>query len=988
MDVTATVKPSTGKKRSRDTLNGHGKDTQPSFSLAKYCKINDDKRIVIDLGSLVRHKDAPKGTVGIVLAYDEETNFATIYHPAPDEITIECMEQLVIDVGVDSTFRHGYIGQFQTTLVYNDTAAEHGHTHGRGFYMAECSVLSKDNIDNLVAKNVQFIRNTCLSNGLVPIVRQITDISAELHQVTIAFDILVTGTQRRAPLTLMSKLLRTENTLHIDDVMRNQLRFAQLRDRREWDIDSLMKLSESSSCKGETKSPLPSSQDLVDIKTETHGLWPNQLGIIDKMTEAESRPCGIARCFWFPIPTDSNIGRDSYHYSPFFDSVINSQHLSDVRGGILADETSLGKTRAVVRYLKSRLDKLMKSNGETVEQTLVIVASVKMQHHWANELENVGLVCRDVLGKIINVNIQKPMRVAKDTKVPSSYVTITTPVTFSSLQNIACYYRVILDDVHVTMFGRDGVSSWWSRIQSTCRWIITHSPVQNTIMDMEPLLDLFSIPGFDIDYWRNVKQELGQSGCGPFTRPASEFVALFVTFSNLMQRTADPRWNLIHTTSTSGTALRLEHSQDVRDSKTERRYMTITRDDNFTTTAPPFTTTINAPPPPFISTVTTCSTLPLPSTASVQIATILIPFRSRVQRELYMTETSNLKQRLACNSCNTASKTWSTFDAHIQRIRRLCSFQNAARTRLQEECACKVHGEWWKQEALLEREMQDEIKSSQTLARASIFALQSQDDTCPICYQLPTRSRQTPCCNRVYCLPCIKAWLAKQENGTCPLCREKLCLTRLTMPLFETKQDRVGNEKNLDTGHQDNVDNTATAATTTGPSSKLISCTISATMNSKIPELVRRIRTREKTVIMSHFHSSLLQVSQYIRGSIIVQPDGYQPTLDAFQHGSLNVLLVLFKADSSFILPSNVDRVYLMEPSLDAMTERRIIGRLLDKTRPSRLKTIEYLVMKDTIEQSLWQWNFQQLQESLDNRRRRFNLSNDETLLEYICNSL
>ncbi len=961
----------TGKKRNRNALNEHAL----CISLAKYSKTDNSTNIVeaknisttgIELGSLVRHKSAPKGTAGIVLACDEATNFATVYHPAPDEITVERMDHLVSDADTDSTFRHGFIGQFQTTLVYNATLSS-----DQRFYMAECNVLSKENIDNLKAKNVQFIRNTCLRNGLVPIVRQITDVSTELCQVTIVFDILVAGAHRHAPLLLMSKLLRTRNTIHVIDIMRNQLRFGQLHDKRTWDVDSLMKLSESLSCKRDV--PLFTDKNRND--DNDNNPWPNQLSLVDKMTESENRSHGIARCFWFPIPTDSNSDGVSYHYSPFFDSVINSQQLSDVRGGILADETSMGKTRGVAQFLKSRLDKLSSTSSnveESNETTLIVVATNRMQKHWAIELAKVGLSCRDALGKTIEIghahnhrrhHAQQHKHKHHDTSSreskTSSAISIVTMSTFYSMQNINSFYRVIVDDAHITMFGRDGALAWWSRIQSTCRWIVTHSPVQKTIMDMEPILSLFSIPGFDIEYWRNVKQELGHAGCGPFTRPASEFVALFVAFSNLMQRSPDPGWKLSHLVDTRTRAATNNFRADTLVTETRRLSMSISRDDAF-----------------------------------VQVVAILIPFRSRVQGELYKTEANNLRQRLSCSSCNTMPKSWSTYKAHIQRIRRLCSFQSMARTRLQTECPCSAHGEWWKQEADLEKEMRDEIKSSQTLASASKVALQSRDDACPICYQLTTRPRQTPCCNHVFCLPCIKAWLSNPDHDSCPLCRKTLSLTRLVKPLFETKSDDNDTKKCLD------IDMQQTKSETKSDAVNRKDDMIHATMNSKIPEMLRRIRTREKTVIVSQFHSSLLHLAHHIQGhdtgfvrakrpcGIIMHHDSSDPLFQAFQHGSLNILLVLFKADSTFALPNNVERVYLMEPCLDALAERRLIGRLMNNTRSPRLKTVEYLVMKDTIEQAIWEWNYKQLQTSIDDRRRKFCLSRDETLLEYICAKL
>jgi len=150
-----------------------------------------------------------------------------------------------------------------------------------------------------------------------------------------------------------------------------------------------------------------------------------------------------------------------------------------VRGGILADEMGLGKTWMTIGLLLNN----------PVPETLLLVPPV-LQPQWVEALTQSGISVR-VLVPVAKGKADSPWKLHPGTR-PEMQVTIATYTRATNsiaVVGAQAYDRIVCDEGHVFRNG-DYTKSYRALITIVAarRWILTGTPIQNSIVDYRNLL--------------------------------------------------------------------------------------------------------------------------------------------------------------------------------------------------------------------------------------------------------------------------------------------------------------------------------------------------------------------------------------------------------------------------------------------------------------------------------------------------------------------
>lgn len=148
---------------------------------------------------------------------------------------------------------------------------------------------------------------------------------------------------------------------------------------------------------------------------------------------------------------------------------------SDVPGGLLADDCGCGKTYMMTCVIR----------GNIVEPTLIVTV-VSVLHQW-----------RDIMSSFGGIN---PLVITSDCalrSVPSGVgVVLTTYSSFtpkgkkgviSGIFKNTAWGRVVLDEGHVAKNPKSMTMKNLTKINSRIRWVLTATPVQNSLSDLDTL---------------------------------------------------------------------------------------------------------------------------------------------------------------------------------------------------------------------------------------------------------------------------------------------------------------------------------------------------------------------------------------------------------------------------------------------------------------------------------------------------------------------
>jgi SNF2 family DNA or RNA helicase len=144
------------------------------------------------------------------------------------------------------------------------------------------------------------------------------------------------------------------------------------------------------------------------------------------------------------------------------------------RGGILADDMGLGKTFQTIGLIK---------NSPFTYRTLILCPPALLSG-WAQELVACGLTCSTQLSSLSTASV-----------FLASY---NKAHLHATAFRAARYERVILDEGHVIRNG-ESTKRWWSWMgitqKTSCRWILSATPVQNGIKDWRNLCSWLRVKG-------------------------------------------------------------------------------------------------------------------------------------------------------------------------------------------------------------------------------------------------------------------------------------------------------------------------------------------------------------------------------------------------------------------------------------------------------------------------------------------------------------
>ena len=152
-----------------------------------------------------------------------------------------------------------------------------------------------------------------------------------------------------------------------------------------------------------------------------------------------------------------------------------NQERSKYRGGILADDLGMGKTVQMIALLSTQM------NGTTL-----IVCAPSLLGQWAEELQTKAF-------KDITINIfhgpNRDMQVFNYDVVIASYGTLPTLPE-------GPFERIILDEGHKIRNWKTKTAASCFELDASFRWILTGTPIQNSLMDLYSLCLFLKTPNF------------------------------------------------------------------------------------------------------------------------------------------------------------------------------------------------------------------------------------------------------------------------------------------------------------------------------------------------------------------------------------------------------------------------------------------------------------------------------------------------------------
>jgi DNA repair protein RAD5 len=176
------------------------------------------------------------------------------------------------------------------------------------------------------------------------------------------------------------------------------------------------------------------------------------------------------------------------------------------RGGILADEMGLGKTIMMAALVHThrpsqvptaKRPKLSKVRGGTL-----IVVPLSLLSQWMAELENNGtsLTITEYYGQA-----KKSTELERFDVVLSTSGTVSSDFTANGPLYQVNWFRVVLDEGHNIRNRSTAVAKACFKLTSTHKWVVTGTPVQNSLDDLFSLVHFLDIePWSDYLWWNRM----------------------------------------------------------------------------------------------------------------------------------------------------------------------------------------------------------------------------------------------------------------------------------------------------------------------------------------------------------------------------------------------------------------------------------------------------------------------------------------------------
>lgn len=182
-----------------------------------------------------------------------------------------------------------------------------------------------------------------------------------------------------------------------------------------------------------------------------------------------------------------------------------------VRGGIFADFMGLGKTRTMIALCEAtrgpRYDRVTGSQVQSAATLVVCPAS--LMHQWQREIE----ACVAPAPRVLLYHGTRKARLSLfDLAQGYDYVLVT----YQALRHDPPLYpqgpgrmrmvywnRIILDEAHTIRNMRAQQTRACLGLSSRLRWVVTATPVHNSVNDLFPLLKFLKVPYFSQTQWWN-----------------------------------------------------------------------------------------------------------------------------------------------------------------------------------------------------------------------------------------------------------------------------------------------------------------------------------------------------------------------------------------------------------------------------------------------------------------------------------------------------
>lgn len=183
------------------------------------------------------------------------------------------------------------------------------------------------------------------------------------------------------------------------------------------------------------------------------------------------------------------------------------------KGGLLADYMGLGKTRTIIGLCEStkaiRRDRFVSDRVDSAATLIVCPVSVMSQ--WRDEIKRTVRPAPRVLIYYGQQRKQSIFQVAQEYDyVISSYHSLAYEYNHCPAKKIfrIFWHRIVLDEAHWIRNRTTNIARATNTLNATRRWVVTATPIQNRLTDLEPLIAFLRLPGFSEHvWWRNDMDE-------------------------------------------------------------------------------------------------------------------------------------------------------------------------------------------------------------------------------------------------------------------------------------------------------------------------------------------------------------------------------------------------------------------------------------------------------------------------------------------------
>jgi len=197
-----------------------------------------------------------------------------------------------------------------------------------------------------------------------------------------------------------------------------------------------------------------------------------------------------------------------------------------LRGGIFADDMGLGKTLTLLSLIarskapnvggkkaKGAKRRKIDDDAEEASRTTLVVCPPSVFSSWVTQLEE------HTKAGSLKVYMYHGER-TKDKKVLLKYDIVITTYSIlgtefgqegSPVKDIE-WFRVILDEAHLIKNSKARQTQAVTALNAQRRWVVTGTPIQNSSLDLYPLMAFLKFEPFSIQsYWQNlIHQPLGK----------------------------------------------------------------------------------------------------------------------------------------------------------------------------------------------------------------------------------------------------------------------------------------------------------------------------------------------------------------------------------------------------------------------------------------------------------------------------------------------